>query len=196
MKERKPIYKRAWFWVLAVVILACALGNGGNSSRSEAKNDSEKESNETVEMVDMPEDKKAVALEVDKVLWGIVENMAVRIDGLQDALNQNDDLVIYQYADESGKKFRDEYCVASTYSSGDSSAYADEVLNNLTFEAEAWGNLKKYVNKGEMKYLDKFQKNGQTVTANYMYINAARLQYLMNAGFTSDEADAIIEGTY
>ncbi|MFZ2670180.1 MAG: phage immunity protein, partial [Enterococcus aquimarinus] len=54
MKEKKPIYKRVWFWILAVMILvafASSLGGGDesasggetidNSSQSEKKQESE-----------------------------------------------------------------------------------------------------------------------------------------------------------
>ena len=62
MKEKKPIYKRVWFWILAVMILvafASSLGGGDestsggetidNSSQSEKKQESEEKIEKSID---------------------------------------------------------------------------------------------------------------------------------------------------
>lgn len=45
-KEKKPIYKKVWFWVLAVVIIG-AIGAGMNGTKNQANETTKSTNNST-----------------------------------------------------------------------------------------------------------------------------------------------------
>ncbi|MGX7199191.1 hypothetical protein [Enterococcus nangangensis] len=70
MKEKKPFYKKTWFWVLAVVVIVIAIGSGGEgdekaaseNEKTEQSSEKVKESSEKVELtLEVPAE-----VEVDK----------------------------------------------------------------------------------------------------------------------------------
>ena len=68
-KIKKPIYKRVWFWVLAVFIVACIGGGIGGSKGSSGSNSAKKET--------APEKKEEITY------------TAVTVEELADALDKN-----------------------------------------------------------------------------------------------------------
>ena len=94
MKEKKPIYKRIWFWVLAVLIVAGIAGSlgGGNDEKGVAK-----KVDNSSEASDTPKESNSEKEEVDFKIGDTID-----IDGYQIKVND------VKYSDEEGFTTPDE----------------------------------------------------------------------------------------
>ena len=95
MKEKKPIYKRVWFWILAVMILvafASSLGGGDESASGGEKvnTSSETESKLETEKADTEEKKEVFYAIGDTIAVGDAEYTLESVE-LTDERNQFDE---------------------------------------------------------------------------------------------------------
>lgn len=99
MKEKKPIYKRVWFWILAVILVAGiggALGgseepaNGGEKVDTPAQSEAKPETKESEKEVEKEEPKDAFYAVGDTVAVGDAEYTLQSVE-LTDERNQFDE---------------------------------------------------------------------------------------------------------
>ena len=84
MKEKKPIYKWVWFWILAVMILVAfgsSLGGGDESANGGETNDNSSQSDENIEKsIDTTESTLVETNEADTTKKETSKKEDIRVD--------------------------------------------------------------------------------------------------------------------
>lgn len=104
LKNKKPIFKKWWFWVLIIIILSGMVGNGGkdsdkNASNSEVESSSDKmsEKDNQIETETTQEESEApdieLSTEFEKTVWKITNNNGCKLTTSHAVKTEGSDLL-------------------------------------------------------------------------------------------------------
>lgn len=210
-KNAKPVYKRPWFIVLVVIFVIAIIANLGDSTVSPETNTASVGSATTnaaaVADKNTSANKPAVttqdAIAMDQRVYGIILVSAGTTDQLSTQI-QSQGALLDTYntakADKDAQfslwsKIQDIVDDKDNKKFGDAlSDYASSAQNYILSAQSYAGNIIKYIDKSEMKYLSNAQSDMQQIQNGTLLVQAARLTFLSSFGLTSEQVGDIMSG--
>lgn len=187
MKQKKPIYKRVWFWILVVVIIGGIASTAGNGSE-------QAEQTEEVEQVTEAEntaERQNEAMANDAAIWSILQDDTSVLLGLQDVLEQ-DALTIYDYCKKAESRAMDNFMDIGQYKDVHNKDYIDAVMMYTSNAQSIYKDIMKYLDTGKVGKLESANESIDRAGAYRTKAINERKAYLSAVGFSDEDVEAIV----
>lgn len=202
VKAKKPIYKRIWFWLLVLCVLAAFSGGGGETAEDPVASGQESQvqseaSGEEVqgEPTELSEEEKAAVRTKDSTIWGgvlsvetkfnfLLENMSlvgtsVSVLDLYNQCEETKDFAQFWWGEVTAQQddANEDYVTACQYYFVEIKGICDDMMD--------------YLDSGKVSDLSNAQERIENISSHTLNIVSERQLYLTNAGFTPEEIEEI-----
>lgn len=186
--------------IVALFILIAAIGGDGEEQQQAAapeQSQTENSPSENQQPAANPEEAKTKAKELDAKVYDIVLRSEQVTELLQESVmlaseGQLSMLELYDIAKEAEAIQQNLYYELPIKDGEGSFDYVTGALNYIVNGQTIASNLKKYIDKEEMKYLSSAKESMENTQAHILNVVTLRMKYLSSQGFTDDEVLTLI----